>query len=383
MPYSYQRQILDRIKKMTFKGRALVIYGARRTGKTTLVKEYLKDFSREESTYLNCDEFDVRTALEDKTSTELGAFIGKKKIIVLDEAQRVRNIGLAIKLLVDNFPGRQVIATGSSSFELSNRIKESLTGRKFEFHLFPLSIGEIAARYSGIEIGRLTEKFLIYGMYPEVMDNGAEMAAILLKELASSYLYKDVLNYQNIRNPEILELLVKALALQMGSEVSLNELASLLKIDKNTVASYIRILEAAFVVFQVGSFSRNLRNELKKSRKIYFYDNGIRNALINNLNPLSLRDDVGRLWDNFIVSERLKMQSNLGQSPSHYFWRTHQNQEIDLVEEENGQLSAFEIKWNPKRKFAIPSAFKQSYPDASFTLVNNQNYIDFLTTDGH
>lgn len=370
-----KRIIQDQIEKSLFKGKIVVIYGARQVGKTTLVREILRKFPQK-SEYFNCDEPDIREAFSEKTSTEIKSFIGNKKIVVLDEAQRVKNIGLTLKLIADNFPEIQVIATGSSSFDLSNEIAEPLTGRKIEFQLYPFSLEELSQALSRLELNRLLERRMIFGMYPEIALGGAESGRNL-KNLASSYVYKDILQYQNIKNPEVLEKLLQALALQAGNEVSYNELATIVGINKNTVASYIRILESAFIIFRLGPWSRNLRSELKKLRKIYFFDNGIRNALINNLNPLDLRQDVGALWENFIISERIKYNTNHAIDARSYFWRTKQKQEIDYLEEKNGKISAVEIKWN-KDSFHIPKSFRDGYPESAAELVNRKNFWKFL-----
>ena len=270
----------------------------------------------------------------------------------------------------------QIIATGSSSFELSDSISEPLTGRKFELQLFPFSVEELRHDHSNLEIQRLLEHRMLYGMYPEIVQNYGEELD-LLKEISRSYLYKDVLQYQHIKNPEILEKLLQALALQIGSEVSYNELAVLLGIDKKTVASYVRILEQAYIIFLLRPFSRNLRNELKKLRKIYFIDTGIRNALINNFNPMSLRQDAGVLWENFMLSERMKLNSYQNRSVDMYFWRTHQQQEIDLIEDSEGKLAGFEFKWG-KRKFRVPKIFQQTYPDSTVGPVTPLNFSEFV-----
>lgn len=369
-----KRKIQASIEKSLFKGKIIIIYGARQVGKTTLVKEIQKKYARD-SAYFNCDEMDIRQALTDKTSTELKAFLGNSRLIILDEAQRVKNIGLTLKLLVDNFPETQVIATGSSSFDLSNEISEPLTGRKYEYFLYPFSLEELASIYSGAELDRLLERRLVFGMYPEIVRDGGETEK-KLGSLAQSYTIKDVLQYQNIKNPEVLEKLLQALALQIGNEVSYNELANLVGVDKNTVASYIQILEKAFIVFRLRPFSRNLRNELKKLRKIYFFDTGIRNALINNLNPLNLRQDGGALWENFMISERIKYNGNNGRSANGYFWRTLQKQEIDYLEEYKGKLAGFEFKWK-KSKFRIPKAFSEAYKGSKVELINRENYKSF------
>jgi predicted AAA+ superfamily ATPase len=359
-----------------FRGKAIIIYGARQVGKTTLIKEIQKQFSAREALYVNCDEPDLRQLLTEVTSMELKSLFGRKKVVFIDEAQRVKNIGITLKLCVDNFPDLQVIATGSSSLDLSNEIVEPLTGRKYEFQLFPLSLVELTQKYSNFELRRILEKRMILGMYPEIEEKSDE-AEVLLKSVASSYLYKDMLQYQDIRRPELLEKLLAALALQIGNEVSYNELAGLLGVSKETIANYIQLLEKAFVIFRLPPFSRNLRNELTKLRKIYFYDTGIRNALINNFNPLQLRQDVGHLWENFMICERLKRNANIGYALNMYFWRTHQQQEIDYLEERGGTLSGFEFKWQ-KSKGKIPKAFLDAYPGSHVEIINNQSFWTFV-----
>ncbi|MDO9231601.1 MAG: ATP-binding protein [bacterium] len=370
-----KRKIQDSVEKALFKGKIVIIYGARQVGKTTLVKEIQKKYLVE-SIYLNCDEPDIREAFSDKTSTEIKAYLGKAKIVILDEAQRIKNIGLTLKLIADNFPENQIIATGSSSFDLSNKIAEPLTGRKNEFFLYPFSYSELKAIYSELELNRLLEQRIIFGMYPEVIDGGKE-AQKNLKSLAKSYLYKDILEFQGIRNSEAIEKLLQALALQIGDEVSYNELAQTVGIDKNTVANYIQILEKAFIIFRLNPYSRNLRSELKELRKIYFFDTGVRNAIINNLNPLNLRQDVGALWENFLISERLKFNSNNGLDRNTYFWRTKEGKEIDYLEDAGGKLNGFEIKWK-KDKFKIPEIFLKTYAQSNVTLINKDNYAEFI-----
>ncbi|MFA7208723.1 MAG: ATP-binding protein [Parcubacteria group bacterium] len=372
-----QRIIQKKVEKALFKGKIIIIYGPRQVGKTTLVKQVREKYSGK-SAYFNCDEPDIREALTSKTSTELDNFLGlaQKKLIILDEAQRVKNIGVTLKLIVDNFPDTQVIATGSSSFDLANEISEPLTGRKNEFFLYPFSLEELKQIYSEIESDRLLENRMVFGMYPEIILKKDDLEKSL-KSLAQSYLYKDVLQYQNIKNPEILEKLLQALALQVGSEVSYNELAGMTGVDKNTVSNYIQLLEKAFVIFRLNPYSRNLRKEIKKMRKIYFYDNGVRNALINNLNPLNLRQDKGALWENFMLSERVKYNNNHALDKNLYFWRTQQKQEIDFLEESGGKIAAFEFKWQ-KDKFNIPKAFADAYPEAEAELVNRKNYRKFV-----
>ncbi|MCL4392577.1 ATP-binding protein [Patescibacteria group bacterium] len=301
----YKRLIQNRIENNLFKKKAIIIYGARQVGKTTLVKKIQEKYNKN-SLYLNADEPDIRYSLENKTSTEIKRIIGDNTFLIIDEAQRVNNIGLTLKLIIDNFPLVQVIATGSSSFELSNSISEPLTGRKFEFHLYPLSIEEILEKKTNIEVTRLLEDMLIFGMYLEIVSGSILDSQIKIEEIASSYLFKDILQFQNIRNSEVLTKLLQSLALQIGSEVSYNKLASLLNIDKDTVSRYIQILEKAFIIFSLKPYRRNLRKEIGKLRKIYFYDLGIRNAIMKNFNVLSLRQYTGALWENFVISERIK-----------------------------------------------------------------------------
>ena len=371
-----KRTIQDAIEQSLFKGKAIIIYGARQVGKTTLIRAIQQE-TAVPSIYLNCDEPDIRRALSDKTSTELKMLIGNNRLVLIDEAQRVGTIGLAIKLLTDTVPDIQVIATGSSAFELSSRMEEPLTGRKREFRLYPFSLTELGQIYSPIEVGRIVERCLIFGLYPEII-NAPETAETALREIAGSYLYKDILAFQQIRNPEALERLVQSIALQIGNEVSYNALARQVGVDKKTIESYLRILEQSFIIFRLGSFSRNLRNELKKSRKIYFVDTGARNAVINNLNPPDLRGDSGGLWENFVIAERMKRNHNQRLFPNCYFWRSHQKQEVDYLEELNGALRGYEIKWRGKR-FKVPAGFRAAYPDCPVSLINRENLTGFVT----
>ena len=369
------RTIQKRIEKYLYSNKIIIIYGARQVGKTTLVRQ-IQRLQKKKSLYLNCDEPDIRMRLSNKTSTELKNFLGDNELVIIDEAQRVENIGLTLKLIIDNYPKIQIIATGSSSFDLANKINEPLTGRKYEFHLHPFSVKELNQNF--LEQDRALEQQIIYGMYPEIINNPSE-AKNNLKEITKSYLYKDVLQFINIKNSDILHKLLQALALQLGNEVSYNELANLLEIDKKTVQYYILILEQAFIIFRLNPFGRNLRTELRKKRKIYFYDTGVRNALLNNLNPLNLRNDIGALWENFLVSERLKNNQNHARYVNQYFWRTHQQQEIDYLEEENLKLSTFEFKWNNKKAGAkAPKAFRDAYPNTLFKVITQNNYQEFV-----
>jgi predicted AAA+ superfamily ATPase len=374
----YRRILQSAIEAALFKGKLIIVYGARQVGKTTLVREILRGYPSP-SLYLNCDEPDIREALTERSSTQLGSLIGARRLVVIDEAQRVRDIGLTLKLLVDNFPDLQVIATGSSSFELSNRIREPLTGRKVEFYLYALSTAELFTQETPLEAQRLLEQRTRFGMYPGILSSDNPAANI--REIATSYLYRDILEYQTVRNPEILRRLLQALALQIGGEVSYNELAQLLGIDRATVSRYIALLEQAYIIFHLPPFSRNLRKELGKLRKVYFYDLGVRNALINNFNPLELRQDVGALWENWFISERIKYNHNRQHVVNTYFWRMYDQSEIDYLEEEGGHLIGFECKWSTER-WRPPAAFTQAYPGTDLQLVHRQNYLDYLTDTG-
>ncbi len=366
-----KRELENKIKDNFFKGKAIVIVGPRQSGKTTLVKKIVEGME-DTCLWLNGDEADVRALLKDLTSTRLKALIGNRKLLVLDEAQRIENIGICIKLIVDNLPQIQVIATGSSSFELANKIGEPLTGRKIEYLLLPISFGEMVNHQNLLEEKRMLEQRMIFGYYPEIVtDPGTHTEN--LKQLADSYLYKDILIWENIKKSEKLERLIQALALQLGNEVSFHELGLTVGMDNETVEKYLSLLEKTFVIFRLPSLSRNLRNELKKSRKIYFYDNGIRNAVINNFNPLQLRNDVGALWENFIISERIKYLNFRRINANKFFWRTYQQQEIDYVEERDGKLFAFEFKWNPKAVKKLPKLFTDTYAESEIKIITKEN----------
>ena len=371
-----KREIQDSIESRLFKGKLIVIYGARQTGKTTLIKVIGQKYSGQEI-YLNCDEPDVRELLTDATSTKLKNVVGKKKLVLIDEAQRVINIGITLKLFADELKDVQVIATGSSAFELSNEISEPLTGRKFEYTLYPLSMRELSIEFGLLNTNRLLEERILYGMYPDVVLNPEEKKN-LLKDLTRSYLFKDILNYQGIRKPEVLEKLVIALAAQIGSEVSYNELAGTIGIDKDTINKYLDILEKAFVIFRLHPFSRNVRTEITRMRKVYFYDTGIRNALVSNFNPLASRNDKGALWENFLISEKLKMNSSLNIDAKTFFWRTSQQQEIDYIEEIESSLFVYEFSWNVNKKKKIPLTFLKAYSAKESDIITTENYENFL-----
>lgn len=371
-----QRILGQALEKRLFKGKVLLLLGPRQVGKTTLMKQLLEK-EKGNTLWLNCDNPDDRLDLEDATITRLKTLIGANRLVIIDEAQRVKNIGLTLKLIADGLPEVQVIASGSSALELANEIKEPLTGRKREFNLFPLSTQELVNDASIREEKRLLESRMIYGLYPEVVNHPSQ-AVEILEELTSSYLYKDILTLDQIRKPVILQKLLLALALQVGSEVTFNELGNTVGIDKETAEKYIDLLEKSYVIFKLNSFSRNMRREIKKGKKIYFWDNGVRNAIINNFNSLALRNDLGGLWENFILSERMKFLHYTRLNPNFYFWRTTTGMELDWLEERGGMIHAFEAKWNPKRRASLPSGFLESYPGTVYNVVTPENYMEFL-----
>lgn len=368
-----QRTLFSSIEKRFFKEKVILVIGPRQVGKTTLINALLKD---KEHLFLNGDDPATRDVLQDISTIKLKALIGKHQYIFIDEAQRIPNIGITLKLINDQFKKVQLLVSGSSTLEINNKTQEPLTGRKFEYHLFPISWEEFELHEGYLLAEQQLETRLIYGMYPDVITNPSD-ASLVLKELASSYLYKDVLSLTGIRKPLLLEKLLKALALQLGSEVSFNELATLLEIDKNTVSKYIQLLEQAFIIFQLSSFSRNQRNEIKNNRKIYFYDNGIRNMIINNLNPFELRNDKGALWENFLISERIKRQTYYQQIGSRYFWRNVQKQEIDYIEDAGGEIHAYEFKWKSGGRNKIPKSFIESYKATGIT-IDKTNFREFI-----
>ena len=370
-----QRQIETSLKKDFGLGMVIVLLGARQVGKTTMIEALGRN--ADHVLMLNCDDQEDVLLLEDKSSTELRALLSPYQYVFIDEAQRVRNIGLTIKKMADLKLPTQVIVTGSSSLELANDINEPATGRTIDYRLYPFSLPELAHATSQREESRMLHQRLIYGCYPAVVNDAAH-AKRTLAALANDYLYKDILAYRGIKKPEVLNKLVRALALQLGNEVSYNELSNLLGIDKETVESYIGLLEKCFVIFRLDSFSRNLRNEIRKGKKVYFYDNGIRNAVIANYAPPELRTDMGALWENMMVSERVKRNMYSGSFAQLYFWRTHDQKEIDLIEEEDGMIRAFEFKWNPTAKSRVPEQFIKSYSPTEFTVISPDNYWEFV-----
>ncbi|GBE13331.1 replication factor C large subunit [bacterium BMS3Bbin14] len=371
-----KRSLQNTLAEHLFKGKSIIVLGARQVGKTTLVENLLSELNYP-VIELNGDEADVRELLADTTSTRLRAIVGRNKIVFIDEAQRIGNIGLTLKLFADKLTDIQVIATGSSSFELTSKINEPLTGRKYQYQLFAPSYLEMVGHHGLLTENRLLEHRLIFGYYPEIITHPGEERE-LLKLLSDSFLYKDLLLLEDVTRPILFEKLLKALALQLGSEVSFNELSRLTGANHQTVEKYITLLEKAFVIFRLPAFSRNVRNEIRKGKKFYFYDNGIRNAIINNFQLPSQRTDMGPLWENFLISERIKALSHMGLNVDRYFWRTTQQQEIDYIEESAQSLAAWEFKWSNEKKARIPKTFTRAYPDAACSVVNPDNFMDFL-----
>jgi len=368
----FDRTIESSIKEKINGGKAIVVVGARQVGKTTLLNELLK---KKDYLFLDADDPSTRSLLNNPTTEQIRTFIGDYKYVFLDEAQRIPGIGLTLKIITDQFKKVQLFVSGSSSFDLGNELNEPLTGRKWEYELFPISWEEYENKIGFIKSEQQIENRLLYGFYPEVINNqGKERET--LKNLVNSYLYRDILAFSDIRKPEVLEKLLQALALQMGSEVNYNELSHLIGINKITVQKYIEILEKGYIVFRLNSFSRNIRNEIKQNRKIYFYDNGIRNMIIGNFNQLDLRVDKGALWENFLVSERRKQNLYKDTFAKMYFWRTKQQQEIDFVEESNGQIVGFEFKCNNK-KTKFPQNFMKTYK-AEGHVIDRSNFRDFV-----
>lgn len=372
------RKLFEILKSKIDYKKAILLLGPRQVGKTTLVKSLAEELSPD-FLYLNGDEISVKHSLENPSLQFLKAYFGQKKVIVIDEAQRITDIGLTLKIIVDNFSGVQLIVTGSSALELSNTINEPLTGRKWEYKMYPLSWSEIS-EWEGLakSLTRL-ENLLVFGSYPEVI-TGSGLEIPILTNLASSYLYKDLLNFHGIRKPELLNKLLQALAWQIGSEVSFNELSSTVQADKATVSNYIDLLEKAFILTKLQPFSRNLRSEISSSRKIYFLDNGIRNSIIGNYSPINGRSDIGALWENFLIAERQKILSYNGFHGKIYFWRTTKGQEIDYIEEINGKIYPFEFKWNPKAKTRFPNSFIETYHPETPQLIHQENFWDWLNS---
>lgn len=371
-----KRHLQTVIEEWLFKGKVITVYGARQVGKTTLVKELLTKYA-DASGYFDCDLLHVRTTLESCEPEKIKRFIGAREFVVFDEAQQVMNIGTVLKVFHDAYPEIQIIATGSSSFELANRTQEFLTGRGLEFVLYPFSYSELVDADGFAAVDARTEFFMLYGLYPEICRASVSDAAILLDNLTGKYLYKDILQFENIKKPDKLVMLLKLLAYQLGSEVSLHELATRLSVNRDTVERYLDLLEKSFVIFRLKAFSRNLRKEINKKEKIYFYDVGIRNCLISRFDDIALRDDIGGLWENVCIVERKKYAQRNKLLCNTYFWRTYDGKEVDYVEERNGVLHGYEFKFR-KKKIKVPKEFVTAYPGSSVTVINSDTFWDFI-----
>ncbi len=369
------RIVAQFITKKLFKGKVIVLYGAKQVGKTTMLQNLLKN--RNDYRWLNADEHEVQTFFDKPSSIRFKKEFGGLKILVIDEAQRIEDIGVKLKLITDQIPELQLIVSGSSSFELANKITEPLTGRKYEYMLFPLSMEEMVNKHGIMEEQRLLHHRMIYGFYPEVA-TASRNERELLKLISDSYFYKDILTWNKIQKSDKLIRLLQALAFQVGNQVSYQEIGRKIGLNNDTVEKYISMLEQSFIIFRLGTYSRNLRTELTKTRKIYFYDNGIRNALIANFQEIELRQDIGALWENFAIAERQKYLSNNNIWYNQYFWRTKAQQEVDFLEESNGELNAYEFKWNPNSKGKITKAFTNAYPQAKTQIITNENYLEFF-----
>lgn len=374
-----KRTLFTQLEASLKPGKVLVLYGPRQVGKTTLAKDLMASLPLR-SKFVNADELLYREILASQNSQRLGELLGNAELLVIDEAQRVPDIGLNLKILVDTFPQAKIIATGSASFELASKLSEPLTGRKLTFNLYPVSYEEVQDAFGKIESRAQLERWLIWGGYPAIVttDQPASRES-LLGELVGSYLYRDILELEGVRRADKIVDLLRLLAYQIGQEVSIAELATSLGLNFQTVSKYLDLLEKVFVIFKVNGFSRNLRKEVTKNSRYYFYDNGVRNSLIQNFNPLALRNDVGQLWENFLVIERRKANQFAGRHVNSYFWRTYDQKEIDCIEEHGGRLYGYEFKWQAgDLRRAVRNEFMEAYPDSDLMTVNRENFEEFL-----
>ena len=374
-----KRFLLSQIENSLQAGKVTVLYGPRQVGKTTLVKD-LMDKLPLRSKFVNADELVYREVLASQSSQRLGELLGDAELLVIDEAQRVPEIALNLKILVDTFPQAKIIATGSASFDLASKISEPLTGRKLTFNLNPVSYGEIQNTFGVIESRSQLERWLVWGGYPAIVaTDDPTLRERLLGELVGSYLYRDILEIEGLRRADKIVDLLRLLAFQIGQEVSATELATSLGLNRSTIERYIDLLEKVFVIFKVNGFSRNLRKEVTKNSRIYFYDNGVRNSLIQNFNALPLRNDVGQLWENFLVMERRKANQFAGRNVNSYFWRTYDQKEIDCIEEHGGRLYGYEFKWQAGEiRRSVRNEFLENYPNSELMTVNQENFEVFL-----
>lgn len=373
-----QRLLLPQLQKATQSGRVVILYGPRQTGKTTLVRELVAQ-AGQVCRYINADELLYRDALGSQDKRALGDLIGDARLFVVDEAQRVPEIGLNLKIIVDSFPDVAVVATGSASFDLANKVNEPLTGRTLTFTLYPISYAELSSTYGAFEARADLERWLLWGSYPGIVTADATLRERLLGELVGSYLYRDILELDGIRRSNKIVDLLRLLAFQIGQEVSVQELGTILGISRQTVERYLDLLEKVFVIFRVGGLARNLRKEISKTVRYYFYDNGVRNSLIQNFNRLSLRNDVGQLWENYLMVERRKVNEYAGRQSNIYFWRTYDQKELDYVEERGGILRGYEFKWQGGVRAAVRREFETAYPGAEIETITPENFTDFVS----
>lgn len=375
----YNRAVSDLFLRKLLPGKVLVLLGARRVGKTVFLKHMIDNYIKEPFLFLNGEDMATQSVLSSRTVENYRQLLGSIRLMIIDEAQKVPEIGLVLKLMVDSFDGLKIVATGSSVFDLANKLGEPLTGRKNMIHMFPLAQMEYSANENLVETLSRLEERLIFGSYPELLQyERKEEKSDYLKEIVNAYLLKDILEFDGIRISDKMLALLRLVAYQIGKEVSVEELGKQLGISRNTVEKYLDLLSKVFVIYKLPGFSRNLRSEIVKMNRWYFYDNGIRNTLINNLNPLLMRNDSGELWENYIISERIKYQHYTGMMVSNYFWRTYEQQEIDLIEESGGELAAYEMKWNVAKQARIPTAFGRAYPGSTFRTINPDNYLGWI-----
>lgn len=377
IPRAIEESIVNKLQP----NKVIVLLGARRVGKTLLLNHLIEHSIHEPFLFFNGEDMAVQALLSQRTDENYKRLLGDKKLLILDEAQKLEDVGQILKFMVDTIEGLKVIATGSSVFDLSNKLGEPLTGRKYTFKMYPLAQMEYSAIENSVQTMAKLEERLIYGCYPELVHLPSNQEkADYLNEMVDAYLLKDILEFDGIRNATKMLHLLRLIAFQIGKEVSLEELGRQLSLSRNTVEKYLDLLSKVFVVYKLSGFSRNLRSEITKTNRWYFYDNGIRNALIRNYHPLSIRNDAGELWENYVLTERVKFQHYTNIQANNYFWRTYEQQEIDWIEESGGRLSAYEIKWNPAKTVRAPTAWTSAYPESSFQIIHPDNYLDWITS---
>lgn len=372
------RIIEPRILSWIDQKKAIILTGPRQVGKTTLTREIISTLTDRQVMWITGDDPTIRSEFAGIGIERLRQILANHEVLVVDEAQRIPEVGLMLKLVTDHFPEIQLFVTGSSALDLATQTKENLTGRKIDFHLYPISYQEMVEHHGALKERSLLEQRIVMGYYPEIVNRSIEQGKTILRELADGLMYKDLLTLDQINKPSFLVKLLQALALQIGNEVKYNEIAQLIGSNPNTVEKYIDLLEKSFVVFRLPALSRNVRNEIKKGKKIYFYDTGIRNAIIRNYSPVNLRNDIGALWENFLIAERVKMNAYHQKDVATYFWRTNQQQEIDFIEESNGEVSAFEFKWNPRKVGRFSKTFTNAYPVKETQTITPDGFESFV-----